>query len=496
MRRHLFALLLVGVVIVGSRPLVWAQTATPQTPIVYAVMFHSPLCSFCRQIVEHDLPPLIAEFGDRLHLEVVNVDEQEGKQLYEAALRAFAVPRGAPMVFVGSEVLSGVNIPEKFPTLVREYLAQGGAAWPAIPGLEAYLIAHSGPTSLPTPTAMPTSPAASPASIALDTGQVRVVMFWLSSCPHCHEVIENVLPPLQRKYGGRLEIRLIEASQPEEVQLLYTVAAWYGVADHEVGVPFLVVGDRVFIGSTSIALELPELIEAYLGEGGVDWPPIPELRAYLAEHGLALESQPSFEVDDRLEPPEKTPKGLVLPSADFALAFLVFMGNLLSLPGALILAWEKPRRILLGRNRPTKVFVALCLIGLGVASYLSYVELTLSRAVCGPIGDCNAVQASPYARLWGFLPIGVLGMLGYLAIGFAWWLGCSLTHPLGCYARLAAFGMALFGVAFSAYLTYLEIFVIQAICLWCLTSALVMTLLLWLLGQEGGEALQSLLWQR
>jgi uncharacterized membrane protein len=62
----------------------------------------------------------------------------------------------------------------------------------------------------------------------------------------------------------------------------------------------------------------------------------------------------------------------------------------------------------------------LALVGLGVAGYLSYIETQELPAVCGPVGDCNAVQASPYARLFGILPIGVLGMAGYLLILAAW----------------------------------------------------------------------------
>ena len=62
----------------------------------------------------------------------------------------------------------------------------------------------------------------------------------------------------------------------------------------------------------------------------------------------------------------------------------------------------------------------LCLIGFGVAGYLAYVETTQVEAVCGPVGDCNTVQQSEYARLFGILPIGVLGLFGYVAIFISW----------------------------------------------------------------------------
>ena len=55
-----------------------------------------------------------------------------------------------------------------------------------------------------------------------------------------------------------------------------------------------------------------------------------------------------------------------------------------------------------------------------MALYLSYVETQMVEAVCGPVGDCNTVQSSPYSRLFGVLPMGVVGAVGYVAILAAW----------------------------------------------------------------------------
>lgn len=123
---------------------------------------------------------------------------------------------------------------------------------------------------------------------------------------------------------------------------------------------------------------------------------------------------------------------------------------------------------------------ALILIGMGVAAYLSYVETQSVEALCGPVGDCNTVQQSPYATLFGVLPVGVLGLLGYLGM-FAAWLARNVFPAVEKPADIVFFGMAFFAVLFSLYLTYLEPFVIRAVCIWCLTSAVLVTLLL-LLG--------------
>ena len=120
----------------------------------------------------------------------------------------------------------------------------------------------------------------------------------------------------------------------------------------------------------------------------------------------------------------------------------------------------------------------LAIIGLGVSLYLTYVEFTQSRALCGPVGDCNAVQSSPYAKLFGVVPIGLVGAIGYIAILFAWIWRRIRSDSLARIAGPAMFGMALFGTLFSIYLTYLELFVIHAVCIWCLSSAVIITVLM------------------
>lgn len=122
----------------------------------------------------------------------------------------------------------------------------------------------------------------------------------------------------------------------------------------------------------------------------------------------------------------------------------------------------------------------LCVIGLGVAGYLTFVETLRVAAICGPVGDCNTVQSSPFARLFGFLPVGWLGLLGYVAILVAWTVGRVGKGRSSDVASVAVFAFALFGVLFSMYLTYLELAVILAVCMWCLSSAVIMALLLML----------------
>jgi len=119
----------------------------------------------------------------------------------------------------------------------------------------------------------------------------------------------------------------------------------------------------------------------------------------------------------------------------------------------------------------------LSLIGLGVAGYLAYVEVNQVEAICGPVGNCNTVQQSSYAMLFGIFPIGVLGVLGYLVIIILWLTGNLDLEVWQKTTNILLWIITLIGVLFSVYLTFLEPFVIGATCLWCLSSAVIMTIL-------------------
>jgi uncharacterized membrane protein len=112
----------------------------------------------------------------------------------------------------------------------------------------------------------------------------------------------------------------------------------------------------------------------------------------------------------------------------------------------------------------------VALIGLGVASYLTYVHYAGESPVClAGGGGCEKVQTSHYAKLAG-IPVSVLGLVGYFVILV------SLLIP-GETGRFTGALTTLIGFGFSLYLTYLELFKIHAICQWCVASAVLMTVL-------------------
>jgi uncharacterized membrane protein len=113
----------------------------------------------------------------------------------------------------------------------------------------------------------------------------------------------------------------------------------------------------------------------------------------------------------------------------------------------------------------------LALAGIGVATYIAVVEGGGSAPQCLAGGHgCETVANSHYSHLAG-VNVAVFGIVGYVLL-----LGAALLP--GDVARIGGLATSLVGFGFSAYLTYLELFVINAICQWCVGSAVLMTLLL------------------
>jgi uncharacterized membrane protein len=119
-------------------------------------------------------------------------------------------------------------------------------------------------------------------------------------------------------------------------------------------------------------------------------------------------------------------------------------------------------------RRPTlrAATVVVALIGLGIATYLTIVHYAGGAPVCAIAHGCDTVQKSRYAEFAG-VPVAVLGLLGYVGIL------ASLVKDTEASRTVTAF-IAIAGLAFSGYLTYLELFTIHAICIWCVGSALCM----------------------
>lgn len=133
-----------------------------------------------------------------------------------------------------------------------------------------------------------------------------------------------------------------------------------------------------------------------------------------------------------------------------------------------------------GGSQPRRAWLwaSVLLSGLGVliSTYLSVKRFTGGSLACSRWAQCDVVNNSLYAKIYG-VPVAFIGLAGYLLI-----LGLALAaletegdrrRPLLALGLICSLG----GLAFSVYLTYIELYVIEAVCSWCVASAIIITLL-------------------
>jgi uncharacterized membrane protein len=115
---------------------------------------------------------------------------------------------------------------------------------------------------------------------------------------------------------------------------------------------------------------------------------------------------------------------------------------------------------------------ALALVGLAIASYLLAMRIAGAPPACGPVHGCDTVAASDYATVLG-LPVALYGVAWSAILAFAsvaWWRRAARA------ALHVTYGFGLVGLAAVAYLTFLEVAVIEAICIWCVSYAITVAL--------------------
>jgi uncharacterized membrane protein len=128
-----------------------------------------------------------------------------------------------------------------------------------------------------------------------------------------------------------------------------------------------------------------------------------------------------------------------------------------------------------------QIIAVLALAGLAVASYLLTVHWGWWSAVCLGVGDCELVNTSRFSEFLG-VPVALLGAGSYIVM-FALAIA-ALRAFYAEWARRGLFAVAAVGVAFSAYLTYIELLVLYEICPWCVLSAILVTTIAVLGGLE------------
>lgn len=121
-------------------------------------------------------------------------------------------------------------------------------------------------------------------------------------------------------------------------------------------------------------------------------------------------------------------------------------------------------------GRAWLLLAALGVAGLGTSGYLTYSHYADRATVCAGIGSCEFVQTSAYSEVVG-VPVALLGLLFFIALEVLVVMR-FMRLPLALqWGQPAVFAMTLGGLAFVIYLTYVELFVIDAICIWCVATA-------------------------
>lgn len=440
-------------------------------PKAFAVLFYSPTCPHCHEVITNTVPKLEAEFGDALEILFVNVATESGAQMIFAACPALGVPEdycgGVPMMVIGEQVLFGsAEIPAKAAKLIGDGLDAGGIPLPPIPGLqEAY---DEYVKALAEQEAAEGESGEQPAEADNQETQEEQ-----AAVPDT-EVSENIAAEVgsPSNQPTEPEIAQVLTVSDDEVESVEDMTVSQRIARDPAGntiAIIVLIGLVACVGLVAATGLNPEKSSAMHQTAWIA-ALVTALAGFLM--GLTLVAEPGTAITALLS---------MLVTVSMMVAALGLIG-----------ARQKGRHGAKTFNYPNWLLLVVVIGGMIVAGYLSYVEVTGSDAVCGTVGDCNTVQQSAYARLFGILPIGLFGMIGYGLILAAWLVMQVNDGQLGTWARAALLGFALFGVLFSIYLTFLEPFVIGATCAWCVTSAIVMALILWLVAADGWQALNQI----
>jgi uncharacterized membrane protein len=349
------------------------------------------------------------------------------------------------------------------------------------------------------------------------------VFFYSPTCPHCHEVMTNHWPGIEKRFGNQLKVLFVDVTTPEGRDLMLT--AMDAMPLESGVVPQLIIGTEVLVGSRDIPLYAPTIIGQGLAAGGVAYPAIPNIESWFMEAGLdefslrantsSLSADPAnfmaiivlfaliislflmvtavWQVlglnNSELLTAFSTQIGwwmlLVATLTGFGLALTLLFGGgepgVIALASIIALIFIASVAIIGNKATlheiPNWLVPLTIIVGILSAAYLSYIELTLSDAVCGAMGDCNMVQKSDYAYI-GSIPVGFIGLAAYVAMLLVWLIG---RGGYKSFTDSVLLSFTVLGTAFSIYLTFLEPFVIGASCVWCLISAVTMLTLLWLI---------------
>jgi len=442
-------------------PLVTSRQSLAQTEVVRVVLFFSPTCPHCHDVIQDQLPiffniyggeprvwmdrsvadverSLYLMYNQQLEILLVDVTRPLGGRLFIADLESHGIPpeQGSVprMVFGNNVLIGGLEIPSRFHPLMRRALAAGGLDWPAIPGL------------VELTTAFPTAPVA-----AADSQLVAPLVAADSAAARAQPTdTADVTAP------GATAAPQTPPADAAATSATHTAPQAPPVAD------------RAAARESATEASLDTSVDSATDSAdAVAW--------------VSDRSADPFEVVPARRP--TMVENLRRDPLGNGLSVVALLGMVVS-----VVVVAATKRYQKSWTRPPAAILVVAFLGIVFAGYLSYVETSGVTAVCGPVGDCNTVQQSEHAVLFGVVPVGTLGLLAYIAIVAMWFMARLGSQPTADYAGLLLLVTAFVGTVFSIYLTFLEPFVIGATCAWCLASSVAITILLWLSAGSGKAA--------
>ena len=126
-------------------------------------------------------------------------------------------------------------------------------------------------------------------------------------------------------------------------------------------------------------------------------------------------------------------------------------------------------------KRLTQITVALAILGVLVSIYMTIYKLSANDRMCLGSGDCSTVNASRYSEVYG-IPVALIGVLGYASILGIHWLERKNSF-FEANGSMILFGISLIGFFFTLWLVYVEIVLLKALCPFCVTSQITMTII-------------------
>jgi len=452
-----------------------------QMDVVRIVLFFSPTCPHCHEVIQNHLPiffdiyggeprvwtdqsvpdverSLYLMYNEQLEVLLVDVTRPLGGRLFVADLESHGIPpqRGSvPRMVFGDAVLVGsLEIPSQFHDLMRQAQAHGGLDWPAISGLAPLV------TGFPTATGA----AADSDVVASAATPKRAAP---SAADTSNAISDTVAAPVRSGNTSGAIDRDVAAAPNTRSDTAMRAAA---------GTPARSERDLATVAADTGALEEPAPMATgtavdSAADSTVSLGPVPDSAA------SPFDMVPRGRSTTMLENLQRDPVGN-------SFAIIVLLGML----GSVVVILTMRVQLQDQWSKPPFAILLVAVLGMVVAGYLSYVETSGATAVCGPVGDCNTVQQSRYAVVFGLVPVGVLGLLAYIGIIAMWFTARSGSPTIADYARFSLLVTAFVGTLFSIYLTFLEPFVIGATCAWCLASSVAITVLLWLSASSGRAA--------